>query len=433
MRATAYVFKPLGPVSHPQKTDCFLQPSASGNSLFLGGDSQSLGVHTFASQAESSKNDMKAAVATAYERVEDAVVAQMRSVYYMAKENIANRKLHGLVELQILNGCEPLKKLKRSEDSGSRAMYTHHECVDNFQAAIESVIDDAIIGNIKTSPLKMYSLMIDESTDVSVTSTLMIYIRYVDSVGHIKSNFLSVEKLSGCDAESIYDAVVSTVNSKGLDLNNLVALATDGATVMTGTKSGVATRFKKSVNPFMLSNHCLAHRLALASGNAADSVKYLVKYQEIVNSIFKYFHFSPKNLRNLKSIQVVLEEESARTLKQAFHTRWLSFYRCVAALIACIDSLLTCFASQPNDIRATGFLKQIGSYKFLATTYFLKDALQILSKLCESLQKANLIYATVHRKLTAYIEALKGLKSGYGSAFSEFMTKVPNQNFSLMT
>ncbi|XP_070550279.1 zinc finger protein 862-like [Ptychodera flava] len=272
--------------------------------------------------------------------------------------------------------------------------------------------------------------MIDESTDVSVISTLMVYIRYVDSSGHVRSHFLSVEQLPGCDSEAIYGTVINCLLAKGLD-PNVIALATDGASVMVGTKTGVAAKFKENMNPYMLSNHCLAHRLALASGNAADNVKYLLKFQEIVNAVFKFFHYSPKNLRNLNSIRETLQESRSVTLKQTFHTRWLSFHKSVASIISCLDSLLTCFQSlAATNVKAAGFVKQMACFKFLATAYFLKDALEILSKLCESLQKPNLIFAQVQQKLNSYIVALQGLKTnaGSGTAFQEFLRQLPSVN-----
>ena len=47
----------------------------------------------------------------------------------------------------------------------------------------------------------------------------------------------------------------------------------------TGTHCGIIPHIN-SKNPFMLSMHCIAHRLALASGQAADYLPYLNKYQQ---------------------------------------------------------------------------------------------------------------------------------------------------------
>ena len=48
----------------------------------------------------------------------------------------------------------------------------------------------------------------------------------------------------------------------------------DGASVMTGVRSGISTRLKAD-NPYIVNIHCVAHRLALAAAQASDKVRYL--------------------------------------------------------------------------------------------------------------------------------------------------------------
>ena len=120
-----------------------------------------------------------------------------------------------------------------------------------------------------------FSLMIDESTDIATTQTLIVYIRFVSN-GEVTTRFLELSKLAGGTAEQILDCVVEIMETRHLPVEKLFGIATDGASVMTGTCSGVTTRMKKK-NPFILSMHCIAHRLALASGQAADSVPYIKK------------------------------------------------------------------------------------------------------------------------------------------------------------
>ena len=57
--------------------------------------------------------------------------------------------------------------------------------------------------------------------------------------------------------------------------SKLAALGSDGASVMIGHKSGVVKRFQDDI-PHLISNHCVAHRLALASAQAADEVRTII-------------------------------------------------------------------------------------------------------------------------------------------------------------
>ena len=65
-----------------------------------------------------------------------------------------------------------------------------------------------------------------------------------------------------------------------------MGLGTDGARVMTGMGEGL-TGYMARDNPMIVNYHCIAHKLALVTSQAADAVPYLVDYQRVA-----YFTFS---------------------------------------------------------------------------------------------------------------------------------------------
>ena len=75
------------------------------------------------------------------------------------------------------------------------------------------------------------------------------------------------------------------LKKKDFPKSNLIALSTDGASTMIGCKKD---------KPFITSEHCASHRLALASSQAANSAPYLVMYQTILTKIYKYYKYLPK-------------------------------------------------------------------------------------------------------------------------------------------
>ena len=86
------------------------------------------------------------------------------------------------------------------------------------------------------------------------------------------------------------------------------------------------------------------HRLALGK------IRYLVKFQDVLNSMFKYFANSPKNMSKLQAIQAVLQSSQTR-LQQVFHTRWLSFEGSVQAVVDNYPSLVSVFI-EDNSAKA---------------------------------------------------------------------------------
>lgn len=132
--------------------------------------------------------------------------------------------------------------------------------------------------------MKFYGLEIDESTstDYNTSQNLMRYIRAVVEV-KVVSNFLSTEQ-----SNVLFTSVRSIKSIGNMESLNIKGLQTSGllSVEMVGCKSGLISLFKKE-NPFIISEHCAAQRLALVCGQAANSVSYLVKYQTIINEIYK--------------------------------------------------------------------------------------------------------------------------------------------------
>ncbi|XP_070573021.1 zinc finger protein 862-like [Ptychodera flava] len=383
------------------------------------------GDHKFACSANCSvKNDeMPKAAATAYNAVREAIVATMRSVYFVAKEDMAKAKVKAVVDFCDLQGVKSFAALRQDD----RVTYMHSTSTNDFIDCISEVIEKDVIGKMKSA--KFYSLELDESTDVSVSQNLMIYIRGVVD-GKIESHFLSVSPLSNATSEQLYLDVKDILKEKGLLLSNLISLGTDGASVMTGKRQGLTTRFKKD-NPFILSQHCAAHKLALASGQAADCVPYLVKYQALVNDLYKYYHYSPKNQNKLATAQ---ESVGDRKLKyqQVFHTRWLSFYNTVSTICKTFDSLLSALHDDvehnQNNARVSGLLKNIARFDFIAMSYFLLDVLAVLNTTCLSLQADNLTFSDVSEYICACKRAIDDFKVKKGPHFLKFLESVESEN-----
>ena len=103
--------------------------------------------------------------------------------------------------------------------------------------------------------------MIEESTDVSMEKHLIIYIRYLDN-GKLQTSYLTLLKIVFADASVVFNSVVSYLRSCSIYLSKVYGFSSDGAAVMTGKQNGVAYRLSNE-NPYMLSMHCIDHKLAL--------------------------------------------------------------------------------------------------------------------------------------------------------------------------
>ncbi|KAK3099721.1 hypothetical protein FSP39_008564 [Pinctada imbricata] len=211
--------------------------------------------HLFATGAQKSSGDLDKSAAIAAEHERTAVEGLMMNIYYLAKRNKASSAIADLNKLLLHHNLTKFNSIQK----GSKLMYEHHESVREMQNAMAKVVQDDLLDDIKNSAV--YSIMADESTDVSTEKTLMLYVRYIKN-GAPKVSFLEVVELAGdeCNSENICNTILRVLEQRNLCVTNLSCITTDGASVMTGCRSGVTTLMKEK-NCQLLSIHCIAHRL----------------------------------------------------------------------------------------------------------------------------------------------------------------------------
>ena len=113
-----------------------------------------------------------------------------------------------------------MTKIKRSKCSAilKNVLYPH------FMSELKNSVGD-----------NAFSLLIDESTDISINKYLGIALIYHDEMrGQIVSTFLSLTELEECNASGIVAALKKTLHDFGLNIKNLKGLGTDNASVMVG-------------------------------------------------------------------------------------------------------------------------------------------------------------------------------------------------------
>lgn len=114
---------------------------------------------------------------------------------------------------------------------------------------------------------------------------LVIYSRYISESGEPCSTFLRIVDLVDGTAEHIEEAIRTHLAEKGFALSKLLGFGSDGAAVMTGIISGIATRLHQN-NPYLVAVHCVAHHLALACSHTGEKVAYVQKFKKALTTLF---------------------------------------------------------------------------------------------------------------------------------------------------
>ena len=92
-----------------------------------------------------------------------------------------------------------------------------------------------------------FSIIVDESTDLSNKKSLVIVVRHLDLNGvdredsfPVRDSFLRLIEVQQCTAEDIYRAITKLLFQEiGAPKANLIGFAADNASVMMGEQGGV--------------------------------------------------------------------------------------------------------------------------------------------------------------------------------------------------
>ena len=285
--------------------------------------------------------------------------------------------------------------------------------------ALGKVVHDDILKEVKASPF--FAILADETTDIAVLEQLILYVRYVSDKGIIKCSFLGTFELSNCKAQTITDKICSVCNDPDLSMNEkMCGFGSDGASTMIGSRNGVAAKSKAKV-PWLVNNHCVAHRLALACSQAAEAIPYMKKFNDIVAKLYRFYDYSAVRTAGLKDIQSVLGAPDLK-LKRASDTRWLSHDQAITAIRKYLPSIITSLqkeATERNDAQVLGLSKFICTYQFVASVYMMSDILPILSHLSKLFQKKNLDFSLIQPLVKSTVTQLETLKSVPGAFFQQ--------------
>ena len=181
----------------------------------------------------------------------------------------------------LLLRCENEKELQTWLDQSTKK-YTSH----TMQNEMLQVLALGVFKEISSSILEaeFYTIMADESTDVSNEEKVVIGIRWIDDNLIAHEDFVSLKPVAKCTSKMIVNVIKETINQMRLKVSNLRRQCYDGAAVMAGQKKSVAAKIKEK-NPKCLCTHCYGHALNLCVKDACTELPTLTETFAITKEI----------------------------------------------------------------------------------------------------------------------------------------------------
>ncbi|PUZ62401.1 hypothetical protein GQ55_4G354500 [Panicum hallii var. hallii] len=120
---------------------------------------------------------------------------------------------------------------------------------------VTAVIMDEIRG-------RHFSVLIDESRDVSIKEQMAIILRFVNDEGKVVERFLGLKHIEKYTSAALKEALVDKLSSHKLSISMLRGQGYVGASNMRGEFNG-ARILIQDINPYAFYVHCFAHQLQL--------------------------------------------------------------------------------------------------------------------------------------------------------------------------
>ena len=339
----------------------------------------------------------------------------IQTVLFCAKQNIALRGHNESPESLNRGNFLELLELRKQDVEVLNEKFAFSYCSPETQNQILEIIASEvtriIVAECKNRP---FSIIVDETPDISNHEQVSICIRYVDHKLQIIERFVRFCKVESTTGDLLESLISSVLKELGLSAENfLVGQSYDGGSNMCGENKGVASRIRKKI-PRAIYVHCRAHKLNLAIGDSLNQLESARNCLGTLNSLYNFIECSPK--RHALFINSQLSSKTT-TVKRVDGTRWSSRQRALSSLIDTYEFVLETLSyidltdkSQSGTI-ARSLLRAIEDFEFQFMARLLNLIFSRIRIFSDALQSPTIEMDRCSRLLENTIDSLTELSN----------------------
>lgn len=305
----------------------------------------------------------------------------------MPEENDGN--FRSLLRFRVSSGDSVLQKHLEATKSRYTSPIIQNEIIE----ICGKVITDKII--LKVIDAKYFSILADETTDISGIEQFSFSIRYVDKTGETKvlrEDFLTFVAVTDVTGEGLSNTIRKICQDLHLDMNFLVGQGYDGASAMSGKFKGCAARIT-AIYPQALYVHCMNHVLNLSVGDSC-TVPMIRNALGIMNEIINFFRSSAQRQECLNNVVKKLSDgKKKKRLEKYCETRWVER----------LDAAITFYDFFPIIFSALDEIQQVGNQESAQKAFILQQSLKNSSFIVSMVTIREIFSMT--QPLSTYLQA----------------------------
>lgn len=247
------------------------------------------------------------------------------------EENEGN--FRALLRARIDSGDVNLKK--HFETCPRNATYISWNIQNQIIEACDIIIKRKIASEVNSS--KCFSILADETTDISTIEQCSICVRYVKNIGTshnqftICENFLTFVPIKSTCGKDLADAIINGLILCNIDVSNLRGQGYDGASNMSGHLKGTQACIAKD-HPTALYVHCAAHNLNLAI-SSASGIPPIRNCMGTIEKVYTFFNTPIRQQVLQHQVQLLFPESRRDRMKQMCPTRWIQRHDSVMVMV----------------------------------------------------------------------------------------------------
>ncbi len=197
--------------------------------------------------------------------------------------------------------------------------YTSHEVQDEILRIMAHQILRQIATNLQSSPF--LTIMADETTDASNSEQVTIVIHWVTEDFQVHEEFIGLYKVPSIDAQTLTTTIKDALMRLNLSLAKIRGQCYDGASAMSGSKSGVAKRIQ-DLEPRAIYTHCYGHSLNLAASDTIKLSELMRDALDTTHEITRLIKYSPRRDGIFQELKESHATNSTPGIQVLCPTRW---------------------------------------------------------------------------------------------------------------
>jgi hypothetical protein len=253
-------------------------------------------------------------------------------------------------------------------------------------------VREQVISSVKES--KRFALQLDETTDASSNSQLMVYIRYRGSDATEEEIFFCSPlelRVRGID---VFNKVNEYFNIPDVNLKweDCIAVSADGAPAMLGHVSGFSALAREK-NPKIEVTHCIIHRQALVVKHMESALEAVM--HDVINTV----NVVKGHALNTRLFRELCEDDEAEYSDLLYHreVNWLSRGNVLNRVWA-LKTDLESFLVDQKHVLALKFT----NFSWVAHLAYLSDIFRYVKALNKELQGKNINVIAAREKISAF-------------------------------